>query len=63
MIGVPACDAPWLPEMTVLNEVIGSSTASRPPARGIAGVLTEALKLPIPGMHAFTDANAEQEKE
>ena len=30
-------DAPWLPEMGVLNEVIGSVMAAMPPARDIDG--------------------------
>jgi hypothetical protein len=63
LIGVPAWDAPFLPQMATLNEVIGSSVAARPPVRDIDGVMTRARKLAVPGTHAFTDANADQEEE
>ena len=29
----PTCDAPWLPQMAVLNEVLGKCTQPRPPTR------------------------------
>jgi hypothetical protein len=58
-INVPPEDAPWLPQMDVLNDVLGGSTASRPPVRDIEGVMTRAGKLSAPGMHAFADANTE----
>jgi hypothetical protein len=62
MISVPLSDAPWLPQMDVLNEVIGSSAAAIPPARDIDGVVTQVLKIAVPDMHAFTDANADQQE-
>ena len=50
---------PWLPQMDVLNEVIGAVVADTPPARDIDGDATQMHKLPISGTHAFTDANQE----
>jgi hypothetical protein len=62
-IRVPADDAPWLPQMDVLNDVIGKSTAARPPMRDVEGIMTRAAKLSIPGLHVFTadDANRQEE--
>jgi hypothetical protein len=56
-IRAPLNDEPWLPQMDVLNEVIGAVVADTPPARDIDDDATQMHKLPISGMHAFTDAN------
>jgi len=56
-IKVPPDDAPWLPQVEVINEILGRSTAAEPPMRDIDGVATWARKLSLPGLHAFTDAN------
>jgi len=61
LIRTPAIDAPWLPQVLVLDGVIGSSSDAKPPARDIDGFTTRARKLPVPGTHAFTDANSEEE--
>jgi hypothetical protein len=58
----PPIDAPWLPQMQVLNEVLGSSRAKKPPARNIDDDLTRARKLRVPNTHAFTNANADPEE-
>jgi hypothetical protein len=60
-ISAPTDDAPWLPQMGVLNDVLGRSTATRPPVRDIEGVMTRAGKLGIPSMHAFSNASTEDE--
>ena len=63
-IQAPIPDDPWLPEMGVLNEVIGAVEAVMPPARDIDDDATPVRKFRIPGTHAFTDANdAENQKE
>jgi hypothetical protein len=62
LIKVPAIDAPWLPQMRTLDDVLGKSTARRPPMRDIDGCITRARKLPVPNMHAFTDSNATREE-
>ena len=50
----PFPDEPWLPQMDVLNEVIGGVIAARPPARDIDDDATQMRKLPVPNTHAFT---------
>jgi hypothetical protein len=64
MIKAPMSDAPFLPQMKVLGEVFGKSTAAQPPARDIDGVIARACKIKITNTHAFTadDANAEEEQ-
>jgi hypothetical protein len=60
----PLFDAPWLPQIDVLNEVIGAvTTALLPPSRDIDDDLMWVRKTAIPGTHAFTDANPEGEDE
>lgn len=56
----PACDAPWLPQMAILNEVLGSSTAEEPPARDIDGVMVQVRVRRVPNMHALTAAGANE---
>ena len=60
----PFPDEPWLPQMDVLNDVIGKVAAARPPARDIDDDAMRTRKLPVPNMHAFTqsEANAEPEE-
>ena len=50
----PAKDAPWLPVMDNLNEVLGVSPAAKPPSRNIEGNVTRARKMVLPQTHAFT---------
>ncbi len=52
-IPAPAPDAPWVPEMNTLNEVLSRSAALEPPARNVDGVITQSRKRRIPGMHAY----------
>jgi hypothetical protein len=59
----PLPDEPWLPEMDVLNEVIGAVIAARPPARDIDGDAMQMRKLPVPNMHAFTQSEVNVEPE
>jgi hypothetical protein len=62
LIKIPANDAPWLPQVEVLDGVLGGSPVARPPSRDIDGVATRARKLPVPNTHAFTDSNTDQEE-
>jgi hypothetical protein len=64
-IANPAENAPWLGQMEVLDDVLGSSPALRPPARDIDDDITRARKIRVPNTHAFTsaDANADPEDE
>ena len=59
----PFPDEPWLPQMDVLNEVIGGVIAARPPARDIDGDAMRMRKLPVPNTHAFTQSEVNVEPE
>ena len=59
----PFPDEPWLPQMDVLNEVIGGVIAARPPARDIDDDATRVRKLPVPNMHAFSQSEVNVEPE
>jgi len=52
-IPAPAPDAPWLPQMQVLNDVLGASRAPEPPARDIEGAFAQVRVRRIPNMHAL----------
>jgi hypothetical protein len=56
-VDVPDADAPWLPQMEILNEVIAASSASHPTTRDIEGHVAFTGKIAVPNMHAFADAN------
>ena len=53
-IPAPKLNAPWLPVMDTINEVL--SRSARPPWRDMDCDLTQARLLRIPDMHAFTTA-------
>jgi hypothetical protein len=57
----PLGDAPWLPEMDVLNDVLGRASDRLPPARRLEGQFAEVATIPAVGMHLFTSANAEED--
>jgi hypothetical protein len=57
----PLPDAEWLPQMRVLNDVLGASSVPLPPMRDIEGVVTKVHKRPVPGMHAFSNRDANLE--
>jgi hypothetical protein len=60
----PDANAPWLPYMQVLNDVLGPSPDLRPSMRDIDNDIMRVKKLRIPDTHAFTaeDANAEPQE-
>jgi hypothetical protein len=62
-INAPSKDAPWLPTMGALNEVIGASTVAHPPARDIDGVAAFTSHIAVPNTHAFTPAEANPEED
>ena len=62
-IPAPFPDEPWLPVMAVINEVVGKVPTIRPPVRNIDDDTTRVRKLPVPNMHAFTNANPEEDDE
>ena len=57
----PDEDAPWLPQMDVLNDVITVSADAHPQARDIDGDAALDRQIALPETHAFTseDANAQ----
>jgi hypothetical protein len=65
MIPAPASDAPWLPQMEALNQVLGRCKSPEPPARDIDGFVVHVRTRRIPNMHALTSngANGEEDAE
>jgi hypothetical protein len=61
-IRAPAPDAPWLPEMAVLNDVLGASTELEPPMRDIDDAITRVRVRRTANMHALTAAGANEEE-
>ena len=61
-IRAPGADAAWLPEMDVLNDVIGKVAAARPPTRDIDGVIDASTQTSGPE-HARFYAGASQHEE
>jgi hypothetical protein len=61
-IPAPPRDAPWLPQMEVLNQVLGKVHQSEPPMRDIDGVLAAVYVRRVGNMHAFTSLGANQEE-
>jgi hypothetical protein len=61
-IAVPALDAPYLPQIDILNDVLGNVKALEPPMRNRMGVLTQVRMREPTAMHAFGRqmANAEE---
>jgi hypothetical protein len=57
----PQRDAPWLPVMDAINQVLGTAKDRIPPARNMEGKLACVRKIKVKGMHAFTDANDDGE--
>ncbi len=53
-IQAPLPDAPWLPQMQLLNEVLGASPALEPPMRDLEGVVTQVRVRVIPHLHTLT---------
>jgi hypothetical protein len=57
VLPAPMWNAPWLPVMDAINEVLGKSTDRNPPARDIEGNLACIRNTVIPRTHAFVSAN------
>ena len=61
-ITAPAPDAPWLPQMDVLNDVLGASAEPEPPMRDIDGVVVQVRVRRRSKMHVFTELGANDEE-
>jgi hypothetical protein len=59
----PDVDAPWLPVMKELNDVLGASLDAKPPSRNVDNNITRSGKMIIPQMHAFATTNEENDDE
>jgi hypothetical protein len=62
-IRAPFPDEPWLPQMDVLNEVIGKVISAMPPSRDIDADAMRVRKLPVPDMQAFSQSEVNIEPE
>ena len=62
-IRAPFPDEPWLPQMDVLNEVIGGVISAKSPSRDIDGDAMWLRKLPVPNTHAFSQSEVNVEPE
>jgi hypothetical protein len=60
-IRAPEKDAPWLPEMAVLNEVLSQSTDREPPMRNVEGVATAVHTRRMPLLHMLTAQSTNQD--
>jgi hypothetical protein len=58
-IVVPDADQDWLPQIAIINDVLGASSASEPPTRNIDGTVTRVRKLSLPNLHAFARTEAD----
>jgi hypothetical protein len=62
----PARDAPWLPVMDAINEVLAASQADEPPTRDFDGFLNQCRSCRAPGLHSLTSLgsnDAESDKD
>jgi hypothetical protein len=53
---VPNVDEPFIPQMQVLNEVLGALRAAEPPMRDPDGFIVQVRVRRMPGMHELTSA-------
>lgn len=58
----PVPDAPWLPQMQVLNDVLGRVTAPEPPMRDGNGHVVQVRLRRAPSMHTLTAESANEAK-
>jgi hypothetical protein len=61
-IPAPPPDAPWIPQMEALNDILGASKAAEPPMRDVEGVMTQVRVRCVPSMHALTANGANGEE-
>jgi hypothetical protein len=68
-IPAPAIDAPWLPQMRLLDDVLGTQNVAEPPMRNSDGMLSQCRMRTPTAMHAFgpnaangEDSESEQTK-
>jgi hypothetical protein len=59
-LDAPASEAPWLPVMDSLNDVMSSSKSPEPPMRDIDGVMTEVRVRCVPDLHCLTSVGVNE---
>jgi hypothetical protein len=59
-LAAPPSDAPWLPQVTSIDEVLSSHSA--PPPRNARGIVAKVRQRPVLGMHSFTSKTANEEE-
>ena len=59
-IGVPGADAPWLPKMGVINDVLGNSGHAYPPARNIEEKRSRMRMRAMPLLHLLSNDSRNQ---
>lgn len=59
-LAAPPGDAPWLPAVTSIDEVLSSAAA--PPPRNARGIVARVRQRPVLGMHSFTSKTANEEE-
>jgi hypothetical protein len=59
-VSAPAQDAPWLPVMEALNDVLSASALPEPPMRDIDGIVTQVRVRRIPDMHTLTSSGSNE---
>jgi hypothetical protein len=62
VVASPYEEAPWLPQMEVLNDVIGGTSARHPAVRDIDGTSASTGNVAVPATHAFTSTTANPEE-
>jgi hypothetical protein len=60
-IWAPLADAPWLPQMAVLNDVLGASRDREPPMRDVEGVAAAVHTRRMPLLHMLTARGTNQD--
>jgi hypothetical protein len=59
-IVAPAPDAPWLPHMQAINDVLSRSPEVEPPMRDMDGNITQVRARPVSSMHLLTPIGVNQ---
>jgi hypothetical protein len=59
-LDAPAPEAPWIPVMDALNDVLSASKAVEPPMRDIEGVITQVRVRRVPDLHSLTSAGSNE---
>jgi hypothetical protein len=55
MIAVPADDAPWLPQVGLIEDALAQSAKKSPPSRDVDGTSARVKLRRVSGAHAFGD--------